>query len=177
MHLQAQPCSQGRASAFRVAGINLCSEAEPWQGKASADCRGLPIQLALVDHCAGFDPDKLMLFQHGLPLGYAFGAIFHGLVAAVAGRQVRADFRERVSQGCTLLLQLLDVPKDKAPAGQRRRVKKGPETSAEPAEAPDTRPCPSQEPSSTRVHPESCRLLTSLKYQCASKKASAAHRE
>ena len=69
------------------------------------------------------------------------------------------------------------APKDKAPAGQRRRVKKGPETSAEPAEAPETRPCPSEEPSSTRVHPESCRLLTSLKYQCTSKKASAAHRE
>ena len=69
------------------------------------------------------------------------------------------------------------APKDKAPAGQRRRVKKGPETSAEPAEAPETRPCPSQEPSSTRAHPESCRLLTSLKYQCTSKKASAAHRE
>ena len=27
------------------------------------------------------------------------------------------------------------------------------------------------------MHPESCRLLTSLKYQCSSKKASAAHRQ
>ena len=71
------------------------------------------------------------------------------------------------------------APKDKAPAGQRRRVKKGPESSAEAAEpeATEMRPCPSEEPRSTRVHPDTSRLLTSLKYQCTSKKASAAHRE